>query len=1322
MGLPSKTHYFFLTDANGRFYYANYDVKGNPVISTQSQPIPLKYSPAELKNSKLTFATNQKYFSLVRAITYPLKFIKDGADILRSCDYLGSGYESIVYLTVIQKDYNTGKFVLAYKGRIDFSRKQDDPRTGYTVSTLDESAWSILAANESVLYQVDCSPTNPKAVRVLFDGVTLNNRAVFQPVSQLVAGDGVTNHNTMVYPLSLISQDGDSAGAILQSQQQTYLTGDSNSLIAYYKAGLNALFMSLYPVTINVQGTISFTTPSAGNMNDGFRYTVMFQTYKNFFTSYAPFVIINSWHLSPNTVYNTPFNKTISLDSSEALYLCIRNITDYSGHQWGTINVANITITTKTKSQPQLCYGLRALDLLQALVSKATRNKYTIQSNYFTENNNDICLSGDAIRQVNNAYIQSSFADWFKSFDAEYHLALRIINGVLWIEPATSVYASGNDIFELGEIRDLILTPAIDYLANEVKVGSPKQDYRHSNGRYEFNSTNSFSLPVTTVQKVIDLTTKYRTDSYGISFLILDYQGESSKDNLGDTDVFMVKLSNTKGTATTPVETFVSLTMDNAPTAPYIQYPQTGTCITNDKPTIRGMATPSTLINIYADHTLDGSTTSDSTGAWSYTIATALQSYAYTTNPDGTINVIHTGQHVIDATFTDDAGIVNTTNITVDTTRTTATTLITPDGSVSLYNNKPFLKGVAQTSTTVTITIDGTVAGTTTADGSCLWFFQCGLLLDGLHNIDINGIVTAITVIPRSSITYPLITSFLDGFTETNNLPTITGVAMPNVTVQLWLNYIPETMLGQTVSDGHGNWSFTVLPQLLPINPPIPYIPNGSNIISTGLVNNVVLLDITGYLPNKPLYSEIDGVIDNTIFNTEYSPKRMLLNRGAFWKSIFYQLQNKQIVFEASDKNALLKTVLNGVTVQENTSINISDLPDNPLFLPIKAKFKTQVNSTFNEIFYNFSSGGYLHGTYKGNDLFLMPIGQMTQANITDEVQEWELLLSPLNTLNNISKLSKSGLTVQLMQNAISHSDYNELHFVQYNYTKDAKYNTFDMYQEWFKNRNPLYVSQPDYYQKIQTCDITVDQIVSNNLANLNLKIYNNATGVLVDTIVYTSVSSQPTISPDITQEAAITWNSYGAGTYFVVMCIDATPLLISEKVIVQDIWSNTILIESSSSVNKDNIFYSTGFVSKMRIEGLVTNWTPEIVTYQNKDEIGNNQMLHSIPSRKKSIYFGDVMGLPDWAAIKVGLLIQNDTLLIEGQQYVMLADSKMERNDNEGYPMYYYKIDFEPASNQHGLVAGGVNANLNSVVLVVDASAFGGASDTVIDITINEN
>jgi hypothetical protein len=174
---------------------------GKPVIKKQSTPIPLKYSPADLMKSKLSFGTNQKYLSLNRTITYPLKFIKDGADILRWIDYNTNGYESKCYLTVLKLNALTGVNELAYKGRIDFSRKQDDPRTGYTVSTLDESAWSILSANENVTYRIDCSPTNPKAVKVLFDGVTLNNRVTYQPTAI-----GVTLQSCLL-PISLINQE-----------------------------------------------------------------------------------------------------------------------------------------------------------------------------------------------------------------------------------------------------------------------------------------------------------------------------------------------------------------------------------------------------------------------------------------------------------------------------------------------------------------------------------------------------------------------------------------------------------------------------------------------------------------------------------------------------------------------------------------------------------------------------------------------------------------------------------------------------------------------------------------------------------------------------------------------------------------------------------------------------------------------------------------------------------------------------------------------------------------------------------------------------------
>jgi hypothetical protein len=130
-------------------------------------------------------------------------------------------------------------------------------------------------------------------------------------------------------------------------------------------------------------------------------------------------------------------------------------------------------------------------------------------------------------------------------------------------------------------------------------------------------------------------------------------------------------------------------------------------------------------------------------------ITTSLQSLEYTVNIDGTITVIHTGVHIIDATFTDDAGILTSINVTIDTTVTAPVKLTSPDGTTTLYNNKPLLKGVAPTGTTITVQVDGVTVGTTTADGSCLWFYQLGVLTDGNHTININGTDTILTIMPR---------------------------------------------------------------------------------------------------------------------------------------------------------------------------------------------------------------------------------------------------------------------------------------------------------------------------------------------------------------------------------------------------------------------------------------------------------------------------------------------------------------------------------------------------------------------------------------------
>src|SRR4029077_7367174 len=109
-----------------------------------------------------------------------------------------------------------------YEGRLDLAKAKDIPLIGYSVPCIDLSCWGILAQNEGVRYQIDCTSQNPKAIPILFDGINLQSRYTYQPVP----GDnkvGWAGYNLpdifLVIPIVLTNTDGDSFGLITQDQQ-----------------------------------------------------------------------------------------------------------------------------------------------------------------------------------------------------------------------------------------------------------------------------------------------------------------------------------------------------------------------------------------------------------------------------------------------------------------------------------------------------------------------------------------------------------------------------------------------------------------------------------------------------------------------------------------------------------------------------------------------------------------------------------------------------------------------------------------------------------------------------------------------------------------------------------------------------------------------------------------------------------------------------------------------------------------------------------------------------------------------------------------------
>lgn len=1322
MNRNQKSVYCFIYDDAKHFYRATQLPKGYWVITSNSEMYPLRHNPKNLLESPVEFATNKSYFSMNRSINYPLDFILDGAAILNSKYINGKGVNQNLYYAMIEFDENGGKYKLSYNGKFDFQQKNMDDKTFvFSVPVIDDSAWGILSQNDDIQYSIDCSQNNPKAIKVLFDNFTLQNRYTFQSVAAPIIKNGLDN--SFVIPFVLVNQDGDSSGIVAKSQ-----TGDStpNQSVSgpllpndYVITSLDYFFYSFYQLNnINIQGSFVFGW-STNNLPSGGLY-IFFRTSTGQSQLISP-IALASGGLIPGQIYNFPFNFNINLAPGEKFFF-MAQLNDNALREFTiTPIVTNIFISTTTVVEPAICFGLRPLDLLKSIVRKGTLERYNIDSDFFAANNNTILIPGESFRGVSNSKIYTSFKDFFDTFSALFFMALRVVNGSLFMELADEVYKKDTNIIDLGELIECNTYPAVEYYPNEIEVGSPKQDYRHPSGRLEFNAPMTLSLPFTNIKNKLSLITKYRTDPFGMIFLLLDYRGSSTVDNSGDKSVFVVDITDQQGAALEDVETFENVTVNNAPLAPIIKYPLSGDIINNDKPLLKGIGIPGTTVNIYVESVFDGTTVVDVNGNWTYQIIASLPSY----DPG-----VFDGISNINATNTTMSGALDTIQLIIDTTVPSDTGIIYPRLNDSLYNNLPLIKGVAPPLTNIDIFLDGILLTSVVADNSCKFEFKCVVpITNGSHILDIGS--TPVTFSVDSAVTFPLITyvgSELDGFLIVNNLPLIKGVALPGTVVTLWLNYISYSPLGSAVADINGDWSFQVIATnyIDPISGlPVVLAPirNGINVISTLLINNSVKINVSGFKLNRPAYNSITGVPDNTVFNTRLSDKRMLMNHKSLLSAIMEKNPNDPISYQTHDKNPNLRTVLGSEVVTERANIYPNSL-GSPIAVLEYAKIKCVARKNYSETLYDFNNGGNIKGTFKGKDLYMLPIGNMKMKSIMDDIQEWNLLISPLTTRFDLLNLHKNGLTINLMQNAVYHSDYNSLHFVTYNFAQPDKYNFKSIYDDWFDNRNDAWLyGKTDYIQKYQLTESGFkDQIITNGISSMTLRMYRCKDATLVTVFNYNAVAPPPIPIPEVVLEAVIDLATYAISgeQYFFVMMIGSTMVAISERIEVRTKWHNTILIESENSLNMPGAFYSTGWKTIIRVEGLVKKLQPSIDDVIAKEESGDTKTIWANVSKKRMVRLGTARGFPDYLGIKCGCALTNDLCQIEGTLYSLDEGEKMNPSDDiEGVPMYHYDVNMTLQDNSRGKVFPGVGvSDTTGVILVVDASAIGLPTDVLIDIT----
>ncbi|MGQ2831492.1 Ig-like domain-containing protein, partial [Leptospira interrogans] len=152
----------------------------------------------------------------------------------------------------------------------------------------------------------------------------------------------------------------------------------------------------------------------------------------------------------------------------------------------------------------------------------------------------------------------------------------------------------------------------------------------------------------------------------------------------------------------------------------------------NVQPTFIGTAQAGSTVTVYVDTVSVGTTTADGSGAWSFTPSSALSEGSHAVSAMATLGSVNS---VVSANA---SVVIDTTAPAVPTgialTAATDTGASTSDGVTS--NPQPTLTGAATAGSLVTVYIDGSAVGTTTADGSGVWQYNVAApLADGAHTV-----------------------------------------------------------------------------------------------------------------------------------------------------------------------------------------------------------------------------------------------------------------------------------------------------------------------------------------------------------------------------------------------------------------------------------------------------------------------------------------------------------------------------------------------------------------------------------------------------------
>jgi len=503
MGIERKTFLYFITETStGKSYYV--DAMGMVKLSTTPRLLP--QSPEGWLENKVSFGRSAKYYGLNRSFTVPLKFVGDGAQIIRNQFYTKKGVECPLTLVILKWNEATDIFELYYKGAIDLLKIDDNVTEGVTVNVMEGGIIKALKSYENTIYEIACDGSIPENIKINISGILFDCNYLFN-VSE-VAQENFNGTYFFVPSFPMISQEGLSFDIETGSQflEQSEIAG---VVADYYSQSNNWFLRPNSVITVTLTGQIRYVCtdegfhPGRGAMRLYFRSSL-----GNIYDIQTVF----EGKLYEGIQVTRLVNETITLAAGEKLFLgAVLVPSDTERLEVEFLPESNINLFVQTQYKDSSTWAITARNLFNLLVKRIGEDKYDSQSTLLDGLPNLVVTCGSALRGDVGSVIKTNMSDFFDSFNVVLNASLGNVgeNDMLFFEEKGCVFDTETVTLDVGQVSNLKITTAEEYFFNVLKIGWPDQDYDEKTGQLEYNTGFIWKGPNKSVgDKTLDLISK----------------------------------------------------------------------------------------------------------------------------------------------------------------------------------------------------------------------------------------------------------------------------------------------------------------------------------------------------------------------------------------------------------------------------------------------------------------------------------------------------------------------------------------------------------------------------------------------------------------------------------------------------------------------------------------------------------------------------------------------------------------------------------------------------------------------------------------------